>query len=98
MATGSDNTMGMLGQTGEMTAAEVLAAAGLPAGTGEQSVFFYDLFIATADIASKPREIPCRHWQAALKYRPLTSQEQAARERYFERKIRESIRKQSAAQ
>ena len=110
MATDTDETRGLRSLAGasgnsapgplpgEMTAAEVLAAAGLPATKDDESVFFYDLFIAAADIPKEPREIPHRQWQAALKYRTLTDQEQAARERYFQRKIRESIRKQFAAQ
>jgi len=80
-----------------MTAAEVLAIAGLQVVSEDDSVFFYDLFIAAADIPPKPREMPPQQWQAALKRRTLTGEEQAARERYFERKIQESTRKRAAA-
>ncbi len=83
--------------SGEMTATQVLEAAGLHGEAGEESVFFYDLFIATSDLPPKPRDIPCQQWQAALKYRTLTPEEQAARERYFERKSDQVLRKRSAA-
>jgi hypothetical protein len=61
-----------------------------------QAVFGYELFIEAAGLPSKPREIPPEHWQAALKYRTLTPHEQAARERYFERRTNESIRRVTA--
>ena len=96
MTTSTDKARAMPGQAGEMTAAEVLAAAGLPGAAAGESVSFYDLFIATADIPPKPREIPRQQWQAALKYRTLTDQEQAARERHFERKTYESLRKRTS--
>ncbi len=108
MRADADRSMGMTGLadesdlagpgalSGEMTPDEVLEAAGL-LGVEDESVFFYELFIATPDMPPKPREIPCEQWQAALKYRTLTPQEQAARERYFERKSDEVLRKRSAA-
>ena len=63
-----------------------------------QAVFGYELFIEAAGLRPITREIPPEHWQAALKYRTLTPHEQAARERYFERRINESLRRLSAGQ
>jgi hypothetical protein len=63
-----------------------------------EAVFCYELFIEAAGLPPRPRELPPEHWQAALKYRTLTAQEQAARERYFERRIHESIRRLTAGQ
>lgn len=83
--------------SGEMTTTQVLEAAGLCGAEDDESVFFYDLFIATSYMPPKPREMPPQQWQAALKYRTLTPQEQAARERYFERKSAEALRKLTAA-
>ncbi len=62
-----------------------------------EAVFCYELFIAAAGLPPIPRELPPEHWQAALKYRTLTAQEQAARERYFERRIHESLRRLTAS-
>ena len=62
----------------------------------DEAVFCYELFIAAAGFPPRPREVPPEHWQAALKYRTLTPQEQAARERYFQRRTREAIRRVSA--
>lgn len=98
MATDTDKAMDTLSRPGEMTAAEVLAEAGLSGAEGDESVIFYDMFIATADIPPKPREMPHQQWQAALKYRALTPDEQAARERYFERKSHEVLSKWAAAE
>ena len=61
-----------------------------------EAVFCYELFIEAAGLPPRPREIPPEHWQAALKYRTLTAQEQAARERYFERRIHESLHRLTA--
>ncbi len=61
-----------------------------------QAVFCYELFIEAAGFPPRPREIPPEHWQAALKYRTLTAQEQAARERYFERRTHQSLRRLTA--
>jgi hypothetical protein len=61
-----------------------------------EAVFCYELFIEAAGFPPRPREIPPEHWQAALKYRTLTAQEQAARERYFERRTHESLRRLTA--
>ena len=61
-----------------------------------EAVFCYELFIEAAGFPPMPREIPPEHWQAALKYRTLTAQEQAARERYFERRTHESLRRMTA--
>ena len=109
MTAEGDKAMGMIGLadeselagtgplSGEMTPAQVLEIAGLHGEADEESVFFYDLFIATSDLPPKPREIPCQQWQAALKYRTLTPEEQSARERYFERKSDEALRKRAAA-
>ena len=58
-----------------------------------EAVFCYELFIQAAGLPPMPREMPPEHWQAALNYRTLTPQEQAARERYFERRTHESIRR-----
>jgi len=58
-----------------------------------QAVFCYEMFIAAAGLPPLPREIPPEHWQAALKYRTLTAQEQAARERHFESRAHESLRR-----
>ncbi len=80
-----------------MTTDEVLAITGLPGQLEDESVFFYDFFIATSNIPPTPREIPPQQWQAALKYRTLTAEEQAARERYFERKCEQARQKSAAA-
>ena len=64
----------------------------------DQAVFGYELFIAAAGLPTRQREIPPEHWQAALKYRTLTPHEQAARERYFERRSSESLRRLQAGQ
>jgi hypothetical protein len=56
------------------------------------------MFIEAAGFPPRPREVPPEHWQAALKYRILTPQEQAARERHFERRTQESLRRLSAGQ
>lgn len=61
-----------------------------------EAVFCYELFIEAAGFPPRPRELPPEHWQAALKYRTLTAQEQAARERYFERRTHESLRRLTA--
>lgn len=37
-------------------------------------------------------DIPPEQWQEALNMRPLTPAEQAARERYFERKVTQALR------
>ena len=79
--------------TGAFTDDDVLAVLG-----DNQAVFCYELFIEAAGLPSKPREIPPEHWQAALKYRTLTPQEQAARERYFERRARQSTRRPPSGQ
>jgi len=63
-----------------------------------EAVFCYELFIQAAGLPPMPREMPPEHWQAALKYRTLTPQEQAARERYFERRTHESLRRLAARQ
>ena len=78
--------------TGVFTEDDVLAVL-----ADDEAVFCYDLFIEAAGLPPRPREIPPEHWQAALKYRTLTAQEQAARERYFERRIHESLRRLTAS-
>jgi len=83
--------------SGEMTGTQVLEVAGLCETEDDESVFFYELFIATADLPPTPHEMPPHQWQAALKYRTLTPQEQAARERYFERKSAEALARISGA-
>jgi hypothetical protein len=77
--------------TGVFTDDDVLAVL-----ADNEAVFCYELFIEAAGFPPRPRELPPEHWQAALKYRTLTDQEQAARERYFERRIRESLRRLTA--
>ena len=61
-----------------------LAAAGA-------SVFAYSLFISMAELPAAAAGMPQEQWQGALAYRPLTPQEQAAREAYFERRIAEAL-------
>ena len=55
------------------------------------SVFAYSLFLAAPELPAPA--IPPEHWQAALRYRQLTPQEQSAREQYFERKASEALAK-----
>ncbi len=64
----------------------------------DQAMFHYELFIKAANLPPRTREIPPEHWQAALKYRTLTPQEQAARERYFQRRSHESLRRLAAGE
>jgi hypothetical protein len=52
----------------------------------EVPAFDYDQFIATVGSPSPAHDMPPSQWQEALKYRTLTAEEQAARERYFEHK------------
>jgi hypothetical protein len=79
--------------TGVFTEDDVLAVL-----ADNEAVFCYELFIEAAGFPPRPRELPPEHWQAALKYRTLTAQEQAARERYFERRTHESLRRLTAGQ
>jgi hypothetical protein len=58
-----------------------------------EALFSYELFLEAAGLPPMPREMPPEHWQAALKHRTLTPQEQAARERYFQRRTHECLRR-----
>ena len=78
--------------TGVFTEDDVLAVL-----ADNEAVFCYELFIEAAGFPPRPRELPPEHWQAAMKYRTLTAQEQTARERYFERRIHESLRRLTAS-
>jgi hypothetical protein len=52
-----------------------------------------DLDVLLASVASRfhPVDIPPEQWQGALAHRPLSPQEQAAREWYFEQRISQAL-------
>jgi len=52
----------------------------------EVPTFDYEQFVATVGSPSPAQDMPPSQWQEALNYRTLTTEEQAARERYFEHK------------